>query len=117
MMPAERVRTLNSAPTHPEREWVLYWMTSFRRFGSNFAIERAIDHARKLQRPLLVLEPLRAAYPNGNARLHTFVLEGMADNWRRAQSLRGAGIHHADWEYSGCAEKQRPSSEGRPLRA
>lgn len=87
MIPAERVRLLNAQPKHPKREWVLYWMTSLRRLVSNFALERAVDYARKFERPLLVLEPLRVGYPHANARLHTFVLEGMADNWRRAQTL------------------------------
>jgi deoxyribodipyrimidine photo-lyase len=58
-------------------------MTSFRRVGWNFALDRAIEHARALGKPLAVLEALRVAYPDANARLHRFILEGMAENVRR----------------------------------
>lgn len=98
MIPQERVRTLNGAPVHPRRQWVLYWMTSFRRLVSNHALERAVDYARRWERPLLVFEPLRVGYAHANARLHTFVLEGMADNWRRAQSLPMTYFPYAERE-------------------
>jgi deoxyribodipyrimidine photo-lyase len=72
------VRSLNRAPLRPGRRFVLYWMTSFRRLQSNFALDRAVEHARTLERPLLVLEALRVGYPYASDRLHAFVLEGMA---------------------------------------
>jgi deoxyribodipyrimidine photo-lyase len=86
-VPPVRVRPLNDRPLRKEREFVLYWMTSFRRAQSNFALDRAIEHARTLEKPLVVLEPLRVGYPFANDRLHAFLLQGMADNARRfAQS-------------------------------
>ena len=36
--------------------------------------------ARRLRRPLVVLEALRCGYPWASDRLHRFVLDGMADN-------------------------------------
>jgi deoxyribodipyrimidine photo-lyase len=55
-------------------------MTSARRGGWNFALQRAVEHARRLGRPLVVLERLCSAYPFASDRAHAFVLAGMADN-------------------------------------
>ncbi len=77
----------NDAPVRAERELVLYWMVAARRAGWNFALDRAVEHARELRKPLVVLEALRCDYPWASARLHRFVLDGMADN-RRAFARR-----------------------------
>jgi deoxyribodipyrimidine photo-lyase len=77
------VRALNELPLQPGRRWVLYWMTSFRRATSNFALDRALEHAQALGKPLVVLEALRVGYPYASDRLHAFVLEGMGENARR----------------------------------
>lgn len=82
-VPSIRIRALNEAAVEPSRRWVLYWMTSFRRTRFNFALDRAIEHAKQLGKPLIVLEALRVGYPDANDRLHTFILEGMAENARR----------------------------------
>jgi deoxyribodipyrimidine photo-lyase len=63
-------------------------MTSARRLRSNFALQRAVELAREFQRPLVILEALRCDYPHANDRLHRFVLDGMADNARRAVRSR-----------------------------
>jgi len=62
--------------------FVLYWMIAARRATWNFALERAVEHAVKLGKPLVVLEALRAGYRWASERLHAFVIEGMADNAR-----------------------------------
>ena len=59
-------------------------MIAARRTCWNFALDRAIDWARRLNRPLVVFEPLRVAYPWASDRLHRFVLEGMRDNALRS---------------------------------
>jgi deoxyribodipyrimidine photo-lyase len=82
-VPAQRVRPLTEHPTKPDGRWVLYWMTSFRRTRFNFALDRALEHAKALKKPLVVLEALRVGYPDANDRLHTFILQGMAENARR----------------------------------
>lgn len=82
-VPAERLRALNAAPPRPEREFVLYWMTTARRLRFNPALERAVELARELSRPVFILEALRAGYPYASDRLHAFVLQGMAENARR----------------------------------
>ncbi len=57
-------------------------MVAFRRRRDNFALEHAVDLARRLGKPLVVLEALRVGYEWASGRLHRFVLEGMADNAR-----------------------------------
>jgi deoxyribodipyrimidine photo-lyase len=82
-VPSIRVRTANARSINPRGDFVLYWMTASRRARYNFALDRAIEHARALGKPLLVLEALRASYPFASDRLHSFVLQGMADNSAR----------------------------------
>ncbi len=90
-VPAVRIRLANAAPLRPGADYVLYWMIGARRTHYNFALERAVEWARALGRPLVVLEALRAGYPWASDRLHAFILQGMADNARR---FAAAGIAH-----------------------
>ena len=92
-VPALRVHPLNGAPLRKDGEHVLYWMVTSRRLGWNFALDRALDHARALQRPLIVLEALRAGYPWASDRHHAFAIAGMRDNARRARG--GDVAYHA----------------------
>jgi deoxyribodipyrimidine photo-lyase len=83
-----RTTALNGATVRADGAYVLYWMIAHRRTRLNVALERAAGWARELNRPLLVFEPLRAGYRWATARLHRFVLDGMADN-ARACAARG----------------------------
>jgi len=82
-VPDLRVRDANGRPVREDGDFVLYWMTAARRTTWNFALQRAVEWARRLDRPLVVLEALRAGYPHASDRLHRFVLDGMAENARR----------------------------------
>lgn len=82
-----RVRTLGPARVDPSGEYVLYWMQLYRRLDHNHALDRALAIAADLGRPLVVYEGLRLDYPWASARLHRFVLEGMADNAAAAAAL------------------------------
>ncbi len=75
-------------PPRPEGEFVLYWMIAQRRLAWNFALDRAIAWAEELGKPLVVLEALRCDYRWASDRIHRFVLEGMAENARRAAGKR-----------------------------
>ncbi|MCA9605731.1 MAG: deoxyribodipyrimidine photolyase [Myxococcales bacterium] len=55
-------------------------MVAARRPHRSFALERAADLALELDRPLLVLEPLRVGYAWACDRFHRFVIDGMADH-------------------------------------
>lgn len=77
-----RIETLNAAEVNRSGDYVLYWMIANRRINSNFALERAIEWCVELQKPLLILEPLRVGYRWASDRLHKFVIEGMIDHAR-----------------------------------
>jgi deoxyribodipyrimidine photo-lyase len=81
-VPLVRVRACNQAPVRGDGGFVFYWMIAARRSGWNFALQRAVDYAVRLGKPLVVLEALRADYPFASERLHAFLIEGMADNAR-----------------------------------
>jgi deoxyribodipyrimidine photo-lyase len=83
-----RVTAVNDAPIGRGR-FVLYWMIAARRPAYSHALDHALSRAAELDRPLVVLEPLRAGYPWASDRLHAFVLAGMADN---AAAFAAAGI-------------------------
>jgi len=84
-----RILRVNDAAVRTGGGFVLYWMIASRRTRHNFALDRACDWAGKLDKPILVLEPLRAGYRWASDRLHRFVIDGMADN---AVSCREAGV-------------------------
>lgn len=81
--PELRIRNLNQRPVNSDGDYVLYWMTAFRRTRYNFALERAVEWARELAKPLVILEALRSDYRWASDRLHYFVIQGMTDNHRR----------------------------------
>ncbi|HVG93910.1 MAG TPA: deoxyribodipyrimidine photolyase [Planctomycetota bacterium] len=86
-VPQVRIRAMNALPVREEGKYVLLWMTAARRTRRSFALDRALEHARALDRPLLVLEALRCGYRWASDRLHRFVLEGMADNAARCAAV------------------------------
>ncbi len=87
--PAIRVRAVADGPIRADGRFVLYWMIANRRARHNFALQRAVELARELRRPLVVLEALRAGYPWASDRLHSFVIAGMRDN---AAAFGRAGV-------------------------
>jgi deoxyribodipyrimidine photo-lyase len=91
-VPEIRVRRANPTPPRADGDFVLYWMIAARRARRNFALERAVEWARRLDKPLVVLEALRCDYPWASDRLHRFVLDGMADNRRAFE--RTAVLYH-----------------------
>ncbi len=92
-IPSLRRIAANDRPFRPEGTRVVYWMTSARRRGWNFGLERAVELAIAWRRPLVILEALRCGYRWASDRIHTFVLQGMADN---ARAFAGTGVaYHA----------------------
>ncbi|HSG48033.1 MAG TPA: hypothetical protein VLA43_09495 [Longimicrobiales bacterium] len=79
-IPPIRIRALNQRAVRPDGDFVLYWMVAQRRLGWNFALDRAVEHALELGRPLVILEALRCDYPWASVRHHRFVLDGMRDH-------------------------------------
>ena len=91
-VPSLRIRTLNDAPFRPDRGYVLYWMIAARRTHWNFALDRAVELAKELDRPLVVLEALRCGHRWASDRIHRFVLDGMREN-ARAFEVAGVPYH------------------------
>ncbi|MBN2581556.1 MAG: deoxyribodipyrimidine photolyase [Planctomycetes bacterium] len=79
-VPEIRIRDANFRPVRRDGRLVLYWMTANRRPDWNFTLDRAIEWARQLRRPLVVLEHLPCGNRWDTDRSHRFVLQGMADN-------------------------------------
>ena len=79
-VPEVRVRRLNDGEPNPAGRYVLYWMTSYRRTRSNFALERSAEWAARFSVGVVVLEALRCDYRWASDRFHRFVLDGMQDN-------------------------------------
>ncbi len=69
---------------NPKGEFVLYWMQANRRASSNVALDEAIRCANERGLPVVVYEGLRPDYPEANARIHTFVVQGMRANRKDA---------------------------------
>jgi len=97
---SERVRRVNRGEPEAQGEYVLYWMQIYRRLEHNQALDRALDWARQLQKPLVIYEGLKLGYPWPSRRLHRFVLEGMADN---AATARKLGLNY--WPFVETAQE------------
>ena len=93
-VPQIRIRKANDLPANPGAGYVLYWLIANRRLRYNFALDRAMEYCEALHKPLFVFEALRVAYPWASARLHRFVLDGMAENARKSAS---AGITYCSY--------------------
>lgn len=88
-VPPVRIRCLNGREPASSADYVLYWMVAFRRLNYNFALQRAVDWAKKLRKPLVILEPLRVDYPWASDRFHAFIADGMRDN---ASAAAASGV-------------------------
>ena len=86
--PPWRVRAIHDDPPRADGAYVLYWMIAARRPAWNFALDRAIDWADELGKPLLVLEALRSDYAWASDRIHQFVIDGMRANARALEKVR-----------------------------
>jgi deoxyribodipyrimidine photo-lyase len=90
-VPGIRIADVNEAPIEPTARYVLYWMTANRRAQWNFALDRSIEWCRRLQKPLVVLEPLRCDYRWASHRFHRFVMDGMQAN---AENFAGTEVRY-----------------------
>ena len=90
-VPELRVRAANGAAPRPDRDFVLYWMIATRRTSWSHALDRAVEWAEQLKKPIVVLEALRVGYEWASDRLHRFVIDGIREN---ARALAEAGVEH-----------------------
>ena len=76
---SQRVSQLNDLPDNRQGRYVLYWMQMFKRVDDNDALNFAIQQANERDLPLVVYEGLKFYYPWANDRIHTFILDGVAE--------------------------------------
>ena len=88
-VPSIRIRELNGGEARREGRYVLYWMTSTRRLGWNFALQRAVEVAGRFDVPLVILEALRVGYEWASDRHHAFLLDGMREHEEALRGRRG----------------------------
>ena len=88
-IPQARIRVLADRPVNSQGRYVLYWMIANRRTQWNFSLDRAVEWATRLGRPLLIFEPFRIDHPWACDRFHRFVLDGMADTHRVLETRPG----------------------------
>lgn len=62
---------------------MLYWMVAARRLRWSHALDRALELAQELGRPLLIFEPLDVDYRWAAHRHHVSILDGMAEHRTR----------------------------------
>ncbi len=55
-------------------------MTATRRLVWNYALDQAVEHARRLGRPLLVMEPINVDYRWASDRHHRAIIDGMREH-------------------------------------
>jgi deoxyribodipyrimidine photo-lyase len=91
MVPPIRITAVNYAPVRRGGDYVLYWMIAARRAHWNFGLQRAVEQAGVLGKPLVVFEALRADHRWAALRFHQFVVDGMQDN---AAAFQAAGIRY-----------------------
>jgi deoxyribodipyrimidine photo-lyase len=104
MVPRVRITAMNAAPIRISGDYVLYWMIAARRAASNFGLQRAVEHATTLRKPLLVFEALQVDHQWASARFHQFVIDGMRDN--------AAAFQAANVRYYPYLERSRGESRG-----
>jgi deoxyribodipyrimidine photo-lyase len=80
-VPDLRIRAVHQQDVNDQGDYVLYWMVASRRTRWNFSLQRAVEWARDLKKPLVVLEALRCGYRWASDRIHQFVIQGMHDNF------------------------------------
>lgn len=78
-VPDIRIVRCNLADADGRGDYVLYWMTSFARIQWNYSLQRAVEWAIDLNKPLIVLHTLYIGDKWDNERLHCFAIEGMRD--------------------------------------
>ena len=79
-IPSVRVRHVGGKTVNANGEYILYWMIANRRAKWNFSLQRAVEWAQHLRKPLVIFEALRAGYEWASDRIHTFVIQGMIEN-------------------------------------
>ena len=85
-VPDIRIQKVNNKNVNSEGKFILYWMISNRRLKWNYSLDRALEWAMELNKPLVVLEALDCDYEWACDRFHGFIIEGMRENYSEAKN-------------------------------
>lgn len=88
IVPAIRILDSNANPVRKNGDYVLYWMIANRRLTYNYSLQRTVEWATKLGKPILILEALNVDYEWASVRIHRFVVQGMADHREAAAKAK-----------------------------
>ena len=89
-----RITHGNQKAVDPEGRFVLYWMTAYRRMAWNYALDRAVEIASHLRKPLLIVETLSCGGRWTSDRRHAFVLRGMGENAADCKNAATNGLRY-----------------------
>ncbi|MBJ24043.1 MAG: deoxyribodipyrimidine photolyase [Euryarchaeota archaeon] len=77
---SQRITNLNDEKINSNGKFVLYCMISTRRLKWNFGLKFAVEKAKELKKPLIVIESLNIDHKWASDRIHNFVINGMLNN-------------------------------------
>lgn len=87
-----RIHAGGEPDPRPGGEFVLYWIQTTMRAHGSPGLNVAVAQANRLRLPVLVYQGLRPDYPWASDRIHTFILESVAD---LAGDFAARGIQYA----------------------
>ncbi|MBL20423.1 MAG: deoxyribodipyrimidine photolyase [Euryarchaeota archaeon] len=99
-----RIRVLKELPVDNSGEFVVYWMTATRRYRYNAALERAVELAISIKKPLLVVEGVSIRHRWTSERVVTFMVQGLVEN---IETFRGLQVSYLPW-----VENHKDSGDG-----
>lgn len=91
---SERIQILNDCNIATEGDYVLYWMVAARRLHYNASLQRAVELAQDLEKPLLVFEAISTRHKYASDRIVTFMVQGMIEN---IQQFESHNIRYIPW--------------------
>jgi deoxyribodipyrimidine photo-lyase len=89
-VPQVRITALTNHAVRDSGEYVLYWMTAMRRLRYNFGLQRAVEWANELRRPLLIFDAVRTNYRWACDRFHQFLIDGIEERSSQLSSSKAA---------------------------
>ena len=101
---APRIRVLKDLHVNEEGDFVVYWMTATRRYKYNAALERAIEIALAIDKPLLVVEGVSIRHRWTSERVITFMVQGLVEN---IETFRDLPVSYLPW-----VENHKDSGDG-----
>ena len=89
-----RIRAMNEHDINPNGKFILYWMTSCRRFNYNASLQHAISLSKAISKPILVVEAISVTHKFSNDRFLSFMVQGMMNNIR---DYNDNGLTYLPW--------------------